>query len=476
MRREKLSRRDFLHLAAGASAGTLLAACAPATPEVVEKVVTVKETVVQTVVVEATPVPEPTTAPPPIEGSTVTVMYPRGEFTEEYEQEVEGMYSIEMNHIEEDYNRLNAMWAAGNPPDIWRVNASKIGPFVLRDQVLAMNEYVDASDLVKWDDMYPPYLQHMFDGAEVGSGNLYGIVKDWSPDFSLFINTEHFEEAGLDLPPEDEPLTFAEIGELSRALTQREGDRTLRWGLGHGFWFSGIMPHLLLELLPQTDSGDELYSESLDRVNLTSPGALEITQFFYDLAKDFAIESAIDPSPNGYGPNDFPQGAVSIASIGFWFGQMAESDATSGKVQMIPAPKWNAGSERRNSMGWGTATCIASTTKVPDAAWKVVEYFSGGKPASDRAASGWGVPIQKSLFHLIPEETEFEKQKKRVLLSELEYTTHALRFNPFQGELFEESGPSWEAALRDEITLEEALAQIEAATNDKIKDNIERLI
>ena len=86
------------------------------------------------------------------------------------------------------------------------------------------------------------------------------------------------------------------------------------------------------------------------------------------------------------------------------------------------------------------------------------------------------MPIQKSLFHLIPEGSDFEKQKKRVLLADLEYATHALRFNPFQGELFEESGPSWEAALRDEITLEEALGQIEAATNEKIKDNIERLI
>ena len=54
MEKRKLNRRDFLRLSAAAATGAVVAACAPAAPQVVEveKEVLVKEVVVQTVVVE----------------------------------------------------------------------------------------------------------------------------------------------------------------------------------------------------------------------------------------------------------------------------------------------------------------------------------------------------------------------------------------------------------------------------------------
>ena len=80
-----------------------------------------------------------------------------------------------------------------------------------------------------------------------------------------------------------------------------------------------------------------------------------------------------------------------------------------GKVTMLPAPTFY-GKLRINPTIGAAGTAIAASTKNPDAAWKLFEYYHSGEPAIARAKSGWGVPALKSLYPLMPQQTAFQRQ------------------------------------------------------------------
>jgi multiple sugar transport system substrate-binding protein len=469
MSKKTLSRREFLRMSAFTTAGTVLAACGK-TGETVE-----------TVTGAATQAPELATAlataPPKIAGSKVVLMYGSGEFTEAYRNAITEKYGIEIEFLEMDTGRYNAMEAAGTPPDLFLNGARGIGTTVIQKRVLELNPYVDASQVLKWDNFSGCIRQHMFDGITVGKGKLYGIPKDWSPDFTLWINTAAFEEAGVPVPSDETPMTWQEVFDMAPQFVKTEGDRTLRWGHDNHYWINGLpQPSFLLEMLPQLDDAPALYGESFEKISLVNnPAVMEIFRTALGLAQKKVIPTTLDPLGTWFGQG-FTQGQTAILNTGYWFGGMAESDTTKGKVKSLPAPLYGNSSKRRDSSVWAQGISIHKKSQVPDAAWKVIEYFCGDAdaPAQDRAKAGWGLPLLKSLMPLIPQDTEFNKQRYKVAIAELEYVTDPLKFNPFQPEFIDEVG-AWSKALLGEMTLEEAIASIEGDTNTAITEQIDRM-
>src|SRR5438874_2922487 len=115
---------------------------------------------------------------------------------------------------------------------------------------------------------------------------------------------------------------------------------------------------------------------------------------------------------------------------------------------------------------------ISAQTKDADAAWAVFEQYMGGKPAQDRAKSGWGVPGLKSMYAQMPQETAFQKQVQKVLQGELSKSDFILQFNPYIGE--ETFSTSWkknlEPALKGSISFDKFVQNIEAEVNTAIAD------
>ena len=65
----------------------------------------------------------------------------------------------------------------------------------------------------------------------VVKGKRYGMVKDWSPDYAIFINKSIWEEMGVPLPESPTAdISYQEWRDLSSKLTKKEGDRTLIMG------------------------------------------------------------------------------------------------------------------------------------------------------------------------------------------------------------------------------------------------------
>ena len=88
------------------------------------------------------------------------------------------------------------------------------------------------------------------------------------------------------------------------------------------------------------------------------------------------------------------------------------------------------------------------------------------------------MPGLKSQLALIPQESDFQKQANKVLQGELALETPPLQFNPFIGEAVVSTswGKNIEQVLKGEITLDTALANVEAEVNAAIQDGIAAIL
>ena len=97
--------------------------------------------------------------------------------------------------------------AAGTPPDVFQLGGSEIAPFFAQGSLLNLNDFFESSDALSLDDLAPANSFFRWDGERIGQGDIYGMAKDWSPDYSLWINPIAFEEAGLEIPADEQVLT-----------------------------------------------------------------------------------------------------------------------------------------------------------------------------------------------------------------------------------------------------------------------------
>jgi multiple sugar transport system substrate-binding protein len=465
---KRLSRRDMLRLSGTFVGGALLAGCAPsATPAPVEQP-TEKPA-------EATAAPatqEPTAAP--VKGHVV-VMHLLHEFTEDHVaafQEANPGITLEVVDGT-DPTRFFAMYAAGSPPDVYRLQAPSIPGLLARKLLLDLTPYFEASQLIDIADLAPANDYYKAESPlEIGTGKIYGMCKDFSPDCTIFVNQKLFEAASLPIPDDTKAMTYNEITETAKTLTVFDGERMVQYGYGYeGGWIDRFWMNILGE------TGGNLYTAGYEKINLTgSEEAKAVAKWFYDLAVEKVTPSPKIPSPAGWFGNDFVAGTAALAQYGFWFSAMAVGDANKDAVMMLPGPSW-AG-ERRDPTVTATGAVVTSATQVPDAAWKVFEWYHAGQPSIDRAGSGWGVPALKSQWSMIPQGTDFQKQAYKVLQGELELNTPPLQFNPFIGETVVSNAWSLylDQALSGTITFDEMLANIEKDTNTAIKEGIDRIV
>jgi multiple sugar transport system substrate-binding protein len=464
MATRKVTRREMLKLTGAAAMGTVLGACAtPAAPP---------QAPAATSAPAATAVP-PTKAPAVVSGPVnISVMHDPKEFTEDMIKQFEAANpNIKLEIIKTDMTRFYAMAAAGNPPDVVRVQAPDLPQLLARKLLLDLTAYFKGSSLLKPDDLAPANNYYKAKSpTQFGDGPIYGMVKDWSPDFTLYAYTAAFEEAKVPVPDTTKSLTYDDLAELGKKLTKVQGDKTLRWGFDTDLsWIDRIWMNMLAE------KGQSLYTPDYKKINLVNNDeARKAAKYFFDLQKANVMISPVNPSPNWIG-DDFNKGLVGIIQYGYWFSAMAESDITKGKVVMLPSPTW-AG-KRRDPTMTATGTVISSKTKNPDAAWKVFEFYHGGSPSVERAKGGWGVPGLKSQYAMIPTENPFQKQARAILEAELPYTSDVLQFNPYiSGDTVYNLWNKYvEQALRGSLTFDDMLKKIEAEANTAIQEGVDRI-
>mgnify|MGYP000266681753 CR=1 FL=1 len=472
---DKLTRRDFLRLGALTAAGAALAGCATPTPQVVRETVEVPQTVEvpvkETVVVQ--PTEPPATVPPAPEPANLVIAVGTGEFSDEALETFLGQAKLVagVERLEPDATRLRAMFAAATPPDIWCGSGADVPEVVRLGWPLDLTEFFQISQVLKPDDMQPAvgYFQYR--------GGWYGMHKDFSCDMQLQINAAAFEEAGLPVPEPKKLYTYQDAAEWARALTKKEGERTLRIGWADNEWWDGILQNVLAE------NEEELFVDDFTRANIKDNQTVrDVLAFYAQLARENVIWNPLNPSPSWPG-DDYVTGRAAMIRYGYWMHGIVVGTAPEDlaapieKFVMLPGLSWGGKKIVDPPMG-GAGWFIARATQAPLAAWELFEYYMGGPPAEERARSGWGLPALKSLMPLVPQETEFDKQWYEAVVWELENTVQKPRqLNPFisTGNINSAWQTNFELYLKGDITLDEAIDNTDKEVNTALRERISAL-
>ncbi|WP_433428797.1 extracellular solute-binding protein [Nonomuraea sp. CA-141351] len=397
-----LSRRRFLALSTAAAGGAFAAGCAPASST-------------KTAAAGSTP-----------GKTTITIMTNSGEFSPEEAKAASQALGFTVKTVEYDLTKLTAMLTSGNPPDVVRGLGATDTPYlVAREAAENLDPYFAKSTLIKADDLDPINDAWRFDGQKQGAGPRYGMVKDYSQDAMLWSNAALFEAAKVDPPSATTPLLFADLLEMGKRLTKRQGAKVSVYGLNP----NGLS--LFTTLLGMTASaGGKLLSDDLASVDFSSPEALRALTWYVDYAKAGIGPTVLNPDPNGWDGPTFQAGRMAITTNGYWLGALFATDAKTAKVaRLLPAPQFDT--SRRISPCYGaTGLWMPKAGRNKDAAWQFMEWYLAGDPARKRAGGGWGIPTLKSLRQLMPQQQPYQKEAYEVQMAELNHFS-VLSFTPY---------------------------------------------
>jgi multiple sugar transport system substrate-binding protein len=353
-----------------------------------------------------------------------------------------------------------------------------------RNIPLNLQPYIDVSESIQVDDVAPAnnYYRSGGDPLDIGTGDIYGLVKDWSPDNTVWANLDYIEEAGLTVPSFTEPMSYEDIFAYGEKLLTLDGDRVAVRGFDTNipwvdrFWMLWLQGH---------DSS--LYTADFTKMDLVENElAREAVQFHYDLAETRISSSPVSPSPSWPG-QDFANGELALCQYGFWFSggiliwsteEMLEK-VEAGRIVMLPAPTWKGAV--LDTTITATGAIVTRESDNPDEAYRVFEWYMAEEPAQNRAASGWGVPALISMYEQIPRDGTYRSQVWPVLEQAMALSENTtLRFNPYEqggepGVVASLFIQFYEQALNGDITFDQMLQQIESETNLAIQDGIDSI-
>ncbi len=404
--------------------------------------------------------------------STISVMFdPNDLSTAVINEFMQLNPTIKVKFLASDAVKLASSLAAGNPPDVVEsAGVTTTSNYAARGLMTNLDPYFASSKVLKIDDLSPVNDAWRFDTSTLtqGTGPRYGMTKDWSLDYMLWFDERQFTRAGVAVPSATTPLTYDQLLKLGQALTVRQGGKIQTYGLDWNLYLAHIM-----QMIAQ--QGGSLFNSDLTQVDFTTPEASKAMRWFYDLGKAHISNSPIDASSDWEWPL-MQAKRLSVAQLGYWYGGeiITSTDDLPEHVVFAPAPVM--GSTRVSTCGAAVGGWIPQISRNKDAAWKFMEYFFGGKPAQDRAKSGFGYPALKSLQALQPQGKPFQKEAFEVSQQEMPYVK-VLKYSPYASADAIDSALTTNvtAALQNRVSFDGMLTQLTQTINLLLQQGKEQI-
>lgn len=295
------------------------------------------------------------------------------------------------------FDKLTAMLAAGNPPDLCRGSGGTDTPFLqLKQLAEPLTPYMESSSQLTADKLDPVNDLWRHDGTRQGQGELYGVAKDYSYDLEVWVNSDLAGGA----PDVNTPWTYQQLLDVAKASTKSSGGRVESYGYGCYLETPGVQ---VVQAMMLT-AGQNLFSEDFTTLDLTQDAGVQALDFFKQLWDAGATPNPLAPSSNDLYAM-FASGRLASFQSGFWTqGMFAEADeAEMEKLYLAPTPL--LGGTRVAPVLSASGYWMPKGGKHKDLAWKFMEFHLAGESAKERAKSGWGIPIITEDDSLIPTET-----------------------------------------------------------------------
>lgn len=405
-------------------------------------------------------------------GETVTLMVKPDDLSPELVKQAQKDIGVKIVTVRYDLTKLIGMMTNGNPPDLVRgVGAVDAPYFAARDVMEELDPYFARSGVLALDDLDPVNDLWRYDGRTQGKGPRYGMAKDFSQDSMYWYNTALFDQAGVDHPPETEPVTYEEWLDTAKRLTRRKNGQTTVFG---GSYNGVLTPNLLTSLT--VAAGGSLFSDDFSRIDFTTPEARKALGWYIDYCRAKVGPSLIQPDPNAWDGPTYQAGRMAMTNSGYWLGGLINADKKLAPVsRLAPAPVFQGG-KRVSPCQAGTGLWMPRKARNKDAAWRVFEWFFGEAPAKARASSGWGIPTLKSLRTLMPAQEDYQKRVLEVQNAELRHFS-VIAFTPYATAdslyaLFNQTAP---AAMRGDMSVDTLAGRLNSVMNEQLKRGKEQV-
>lgn len=405
-------------------------------------------------------------------GETVTVMAKADDISVDLIKQAQKDIGVRINTVLYSTSKLIAMMTNGNPPDLVRgVGAVDAPYFAARGVMEDLDPYFARSSVLRPADLDPVNDLWRYDGRTQGKGPRYGMAKDFSQDSMFWYNTGLFDEAGVEYPPELDPVTYEEWLDKAKRLTRRRNGQTTVFG---GSYNGVLTPNLLTSLT--VAAGGNLFTDDYSRVDFTTPEARKALGWYIDYCRTKVGPSIVQPDPNAWDGPTFQANRLAMSNSGYWLGGLINADKKLAPLsRLAPAPYFEGG-KRVSPCQAGTGFWIPSKSHNKDAAWRVFEWFFGEAPAKARASGGWGIPTLKSLRSLMPAQEDYQKRVLRVQEAELKHYS-VIAFTPYATAdallaLFNQIAP---AAMTGGMSVDTLAGRLNSAMNEQLKRGKEQV-
>jgi multiple sugar transport system substrate-binding protein len=283
----------------------------------------------------------------------------------------------------EYYTVLQTRLTGGAAPDIllW-MDASKIGVFQEKGQLLDLTPFADADTTFNIKEYYEPLINRV-----KFNGKLYGLAADASM-MVLFYNKDMFDQAGVAYP--DETWTWSTFKQVCKKLTKVDKSaQPVQFGTIPFVWIYVWIPTVW-------QNGGDLFSPDLSHCTLNEPAAYEAIQYIADMMSKDKVATRPTATSLNYDQefnNLFLAGRVAMMPTGSWMVNMLEK---SGKFKwgVAPLPK----EKTRATFLDATYCAVLKNTKNPKASWEFLKHYCGSPGALRRVREHEIVPAQKSVI------------------------------------------------------------------------------
>ena len=302
-------------------------------------------------------------------------------------------------------DKLQAMVAAGNPPDVMSIHGAFFIPLAAKAALLDLDPLIRSDSGFDLDDFYPDLVRLCRYNAKLYSLPRYTSV------YVLFYNKDLFDAAGLSYP--DEKWTWDDYLAAARKLTIQSPDpERRRFGCVIDFWGARIYPWVWA-------AGGEILDEDRKRCLLDGPEAKQALQFLVDLRHKWKVCPPTTMAERRENIAMFTNGQVAMFQTGAWDIQ-AMQQATTLRWDIAPLP----GRKQHATLLGMENYAIAAGTKHPKEAWELFKFLLGPEAQETMARELEKQPSRQSVANG-PYLAEKVGYNRRAFVEALDYARQA---------------------------------------------------
>jgi multiple sugar transport system substrate-binding protein len=291
---------------------------------------------------------------------------------------------LEVLHAPDGYDdKLLALYSAGNPPDVLRLNDDYILGYKTRNLIAALDAYVKPSG-IKRDDFYPAVYDY-----PVYDGKHYSWFLGANPRL-IFYNVDLFKKQGVPLPPtkwEPTGWTFDDFVEVAKRLT--------RTGAAPPVYGASLYDDTGNEQTFAINNGSPtgIYSKDGRKFTLADPPGYEAIQWIADLSHKHRVQPTRQVASDNRGIGTMFENELLAMRFTNTTAILAiRRNAPALTFDVTPVPM-----KAKRMMEASIQTyALAVGAKNPENGWRLLNFFTDQEVARIFIDTGYVIPARKA--------------------------------------------------------------------------------